>query len=393
MVEILINMLYNIFVDYNQFQDAEELIMKSLYDLINEELVWLAKNKYTKYDNLDLFITDDKKSADFINSLTESFEYETPDNDSQLYQIAIGRARHSAITFLTGLVFKKFLGIYDDINNILGQPDTAFKLWLMTSLNHDRGYTSAYITQGELDYNKKFKYYLLSRNYADIPLLDEYDNKYPNSLAYTYQEINGYDRYARLYHKNDSDGRRLDHGILGGMLLFNTLINKHIKSPQNSIDPLIIKTSSLAIAQHNIFKSSGEKSDKKYIDHGLARLVSTSNFVIEQNCALLLLLSLVDTIECVKNYSKKENEKNSMHTTTVLKNIMVDVFENEIVIDYSKLSEKEITTRGNNDICKSVVKNIIDLKKWTCFNVDNQKYTITVSLHIESREVDTKISA
>ncbi len=285
------------------------------------------------------------------------------------------------------------MGIYDDINNILGQSDTAFKLWLMTSLNHDRGYTSAYITQGELDYNKKFKYHLLSDVCKEVLELDEFDKKYPDSMAYTYQEIGGYDRYARIYHKADSDGRRLDHGILGGMILFDTLIKKHIKFPQNSIDPLIIKTSALAIAQHNIFKSSGKKSDEIYIDYGLVRLISTSDFVIEKNYALLLLLGLVDTIECVKKYSKKENEQNSMNTKTVLKNVMIGVSQTTIDIDYSALSERELRTRGSDDICRSVVQNVIDLNRWTCFKVSSEGCKTTINLHMDINETNSKISA
>ena len=109
--------------------------MNSLYDLINNELAWLKKNGYTQYDSLDLFITSDERSAEFISSLTGSFKFETPAEDSQLYQIARGRARHSAITFLAGLVFREFAGLFNKIDDILKKDNTAFKLWLMTSLN------------------------------------------------------------------------------------------------------------------------------------------------------------------------------------------------------------------------------------------------------------------
>lgn len=371
--------------------------MKSLYDLINEELTWLAKNKYTKYDNLDLFITDDRKSADFINSLTKYNKFETPGKNSNLYQIAQGRARHSAITFLTGLVFKKFGGIYDNIDNVLNQQGTAFKLWLMTSLNHDIGYTSSYIMRGDLNYQKKFKYYLLSNNYNNVPILNNFDKNYPNCMAYSYQEIINYDRYSRDYHKMDDDGRRLDHGILGGMILFNKLIKiiKESKFSQNHIDPLIIKASALTVAQHNIYKSSNKEHDKKYIDCGLNRLVSTLDFMIEQSYSLLLLLSLVDTIECVKKYSKKENEKNSMQTITVLKNIMVEVSKNEIIIDYTSLSKREKQKRNNDYICRNVIRNIMDLKHWTCFNITLKDNIAHISLYSEhqKQEVKSKISA
>lgn len=374
--------------------------MKSLYDLINAELKELSTKIKTRYDKLDLFITDDKQSADFINSLAEYNEYESPDKNSQLYQIAQGRARHSAVTFLTGLVFKKFGGIYDNIDNVLNRHGSAFKLWLMTSLNHDIGYTSEYIKKEKLKYNETFKnYYLLADKYDKMPELDNFCNNYPNSIVYTYQEIENYDNYARDYHKDNNDGRRLDHGILGGIILFSRLIGRHIKnteeskSSQNDIDTIIIKASALTIAQHNIYKSNKKDTDIIYMDKKLNRLLSTSDLVIDKNHALLLLLSLVDTIECVKKYSKKENETNSMQTLTVLKNIKVDVSENEIIIDYSDLSAKEKDTRNNDNICKSIIDNINNLKYWTCFNVtciDNKAY---ISLHSENQAVETKISA
>lgn len=368
--------------------------MNSLYDLINNELAWLKKNGYTQYDSLDLFITSDERSAEFISSLTGSFKFETPAEDSQLYQIARGRARHSAITFLTGLVFREFAGLFNKIDDILKKDNTAFKLWLMTSLNHDRGYTSEYITQGDLDYKTKFKYYLLSGKCEGVEALEGYDDKYPESLAYTYQEIKQYDKYARTYHKKDSDGRRLDHGILGGIILFHTLIQKYLKSKssqQNNIEPLVIKTSALTIAQHNIFKSCDPKCDKAYLQHHLERLVSDSDFVIESSHTLLLLLSLVDTIECVKKYSKQENGDKYLQSITVLKNIMVDVSADELVVDYSKLAERELKITKKNEICGRIVANVYDLRKWTCFDVSEQGYKMTVVLNraVQERNVES----
>ena len=46
--------------------------MASLYELINAEL---EKNKSIKYNRLDEFITDDKRSAEFVMSLSEGLKF------------------------------------------------------------------------------------------------------------------------------------------------------------------------------------------------------------------------------------------------------------------------------------------------------------------------------
>ena len=119
--------------------------------------------------------------------------------------------------------------------------------------------------------------------------------------------------------------------------------------------------------------------------------MSDSDFVIESSHTLLLLLSLVDTIECVKKYSKQENGDKYLQSITVLKNIMVDVSADELVVDYSKLAERELKITKKNEICGRIVANVYDLRKWTCFDVSEQGYKMTVVLNrsVQERNVES----
>lgn len=94
----------------------------------------------------------------------------------------------------------------------------------------------------------------------------------------------------------------LNHGIYGGAYLFNRLMKKplHMRKEQ-----LYIKAVCMCIAQHNIFKSTSDEIDQKLDEYlSLEKLKHNSDFKINEEYPLLLFLSLVDTIECVKNLVK-----------------------------------------------------------------------------------------
>ena len=141
--------------------------MKSLKELMDEALIEFNIGK--DVTSIDKFIKDDEKSAEFIRLVLHDPDYSLPDPQSDLYKFAKGRARHSVITFLTGLVFKEFGDLFSSLDQILlhgntenAAEDISSKLWLITSLYHDRAYHSEYLKKGHLDYGKNFKYNLLT---------------------------------------------------------------------------------------------------------------------------------------------------------------------------------------------------------------------------------------
>lgn len=344
----------------------------------------------TTYKKLDEFITKDEKSVLFIKSLSKIFKV---DSDSELYDVTQARARHSAITFLMGMVFSEFADLYKSIASVIGLGEKYNQnIWLQTSLNHDRGYFSAYLKKSDLDYEKTFKHYLFSNRKDNEAVSNAYwfEKEYPNVQAYSVDEILSYDKYARLFHSKGKDEEKIDHGILGGVITYNSLIREMMKEVTRAEDlrikdNLIAKAACLTIAQHNIFKSDSVKTDKTYPSNLLHKLGYNSDFRISKKNPLLLLLSIVDTIECVKRYSKQNSSNSSdnhfLQTVTILKSIKAEVTREKIVWDVAELNRRVVEKGFFEDYVKHYWEGIRNLKKWTELNVTKENSVFTIRLN------------
>lgn len=356
--------------------------MKTLLELMDDELQKLSVEK--EFQHLESFITNDKESSRFISSLNDGFEFIMPNESDDLYEVAQGRARHSAITFLMGMVFKDFAGLYDLIGSTVNKSNVEkanLAIWLMTALNHDRAYTSTHLKNPNIEMRKQFKYDVLSNEHPNTHNNGVFNINYDKTLAYSYATIDAYDSYSRKYHtrmfeKYGHEIERVDHGILGAYINYNELIKKS-KSTVNNDTLDMIRVCSLTIAQHNIFKSEKKETDDYYIIEGnLDQLYSTSKFRITSKTALLLLLCLVDTIECVKRFSKNSNPDSSLQTVTVLKNIGVSIKKTSIELDFTNL-KKYIINRNSKHLNDEFDKHIVNIKKlhnWTTIRIAEDSY-------------------
>lgn len=210
-------------------------------------------------------------------------------------------------------------------------------------------------------------------------------------MAYTYKEIEAYDDYARkkLHPRFPEDHELLDHGILGGVKIFDRLVRRQVKrrkddedysSKEYEQDLLNAKASCLTIAQHNIFKSSSTSDDVKYGPE-LTKLHSPSNFVISINTPLLLLMSLVDTFECVKVFGKSNNVHGSLRASTVLGKISVIVNLDSVIADFSKLAEYINNNLALIDKLDHHIGQVCDLNKWTAFTaIKEGKNTVRITM-------------
>lgn len=367
---------------------------KSLAELMNEELAQM--NLPAEFNRLENFITDGKKSAEFIRFLLEDDSYRLPKEQDALYDTAEMRARHSAVTFLMGLVFRRFGGLFEAFPvEENGNEKNAVHMWLITSLYHDKAYSSEYIKKPDLEYCEKFLPYLLTDDYEEgYSELNGFSTRYPKYLAYTYEEILNYDKYARKYHQEKQSDEKLDHGILGGVAMFRDLARKVRKHGETEELP-VIKACSLTVAQHNIYKSDGKNRDELYREYSLERLESTSDFRITPKQPLLLFLSLIDTVECVKKLSQRENSDKYLQTMTVLKNIKLDVQPDRLEIDFlplleevarkvSKKKGKRLNEeRSLSEKFEGYLGNLKNLGKWTVFRAEENekdKYQFRIEL-------------
>ena len=167
------------------------------------------------------------------------------------------------------------------------------------------------------------------------------------------------------------NAERLNHGIYGGAYLFKRLMKKPLYMEK---EQLYIKAVCMCIAQHNIFKSTSDEIDRKLDEYvSLTILKHDSDFKINEEYPLLLFLSLVDTIECVKKFSKSCNSASFLQTETVLSNVQAEITKEKIELDFSSLLErinerkmlkKEILLDTYKDYFEN---NIKSLGNWTIY--------------------------
>lgn len=351
-----------------QFKSIMECI-SSVYSDIN------AKEIGYVYKAVDDLISDESKSAGFIRMILQDDDFHTPYKESNLYEVAKVRARHSLITFLIGLYFCKYCGFEKKISALMGiSQNECTRLWMLTALYHDYGYFLKDLNNEKADIKGGVKYYLLDDRIEDerIASLQGFSLYHKEALAYTYDEIEEYSRYIRTWHIENKHNEKVDHGILGGVRVYHRLINRILqRSPISKHELFLIKTSCLAIAQHNIFKSDSPEIDKAYGEK-LKKLHSISDFVISDKTPLLFLLSLVDTFECVKRFGQCESERQYLQIKTVLSSIKLSVSPQEIIIDYHELVTK-IQKRKNDMLHQMFEKYkmaLLNIGTWTAFHTE-----------------------
>lgn len=358
-----------------------------------KELLYILEEAYIdffhekEYKSIDEFIFDDKKCYSLIMhelKLNQNAEEALP--KANLY-----RASHIMITFLLGYMIGRELHLLEGTDIFKKTPDCFDgKLWQLTAIAHDYGYFSKKLSKMEdlTTFCRPFD--LLTDSYTENQLkcLNNFSQKYGVVLTHSYSTIKDYYKCKQeLCEMNLLSSDEInDHGIVGGCLLFCKIAKVLCESNRDDMKNLIFyyKTACLIAAQHNIFKSSEEKFDLVYNNfENLKNLVSTSDYKVGKNNRLLFLLSIVDTIECVKRFSKKQNPKTYLQTKTILKKVKMEITESRIIIDFTNLYEFIKTRKENGELKKTLNKHcesIMNLNKWvtcsTCRNESNDNIIV-----------------
>ncbi len=342
---------------------------------------------YSKYaDRIPNVLENEKECQEVINLILNNDVYHS--ENQHTIGVTQERAKHILMTYLLGKCFLKF----ENFEQRIIEPrkyglNYTKNAWMMTALYHDCGYYNEDLKNNTIDLYK-FTPYLLE-------MAKLQSNKLCN-LHYKIDEIEAYDRYVRTYHEKRNDAEKIDHGILGGVWAYEKLLKT---SQYFSWDELEIQEICITIVQHNIFKSNNVNTDKEYQAYGLDRLASTSALKIQSSTPLLLFLSLVDTVECIKKFGRRENKQQYLNTKTVLKNLKVTVSQEKIIVDLDSLKQyidknkgkradkylesKRTANEGNN--LKGVYEEYTDALKnfstWTtlnCRNLGSECYEITL---------------
>ncbi len=335
-----------------------------------------SKTEIFKDWSLEEIIVDEKKCASVLRNVLNDESFQIPNGER--YKIVQGRAEHSIINYALGLVFCEFADLFECIDRVMEKHitegmKTANEVWFYVALNHDVGYFHKSISDQNLDYEKKHKYYLFKDKYEDTKYdcLNGMSYKVPELYAFTYSEILEYDKKDRERRQKDaSNCEKINHGIYGGVYYFDRMLCKFEKEKNvESKRVKMVKTVAITIAQHNIYKSNSTKDNQFYP----SKLWYGSDFVIGKEYPLLLFLALIDTVECVKKLGRTNNRQSFFQAKTVLKSISVKVDRYSIEIDYSELKAR--LDKKENDLLSQNYKNYINsvkgLPSWTCLKVDD----------------------
>ena len=317
-------------------------------------------------------INDKKECRKYINRLLNMFGHFIC-YKKYLPEAYDYRIKHILFSFGMGLVFADFADLttkigekytycqYEIENN---NNDNFLYAWLTVCLYHD------------------FGYYVNRKKYSEISNISEILKKLRKNIfkstsvsRYNFELYQEY--YKERFKVNKSDGNFEigDHGILGGMFLYDLMKKRKFCE----YCPLCADIC-FCIMEHNIWKKNED-----YPLSSLYHLIDKSNFVKInlQKEPLLFLLSLVDTIEPIKKFSKCKDSNSSSDKSifpkTIAKSIKIIITNKSIVIDWNEL-EKVLKKRDNSLKINDWTTPIKGLSNWVEVNssVNNNFIKITL---------------
>ena len=333
-----------------------------------------------------------------------------------------GKHQHTVALYLLGLHLK---GLFDDVlrdrisglmpdrdNGTVQDPDENsvrscswydFRYtWFLTCLYHDTASCIESLPNWQwlTERRKTLDFYLGTFNIKSTPF--NYTPLRPGISLTRYSEflVKNYFYYRMDHHHS------LDHGILGGYLLFDKMYRnfkektKDVVWNQNQagkiIEGLNYRPEHLdhfayiadAIICHNLWTANELSANiDTYKAYGLEPLIVDGSRQDRKlnidDYPLQFLLCLLDSIEPVKRFieddKKDENPELSMSAADVLANFCINPEGNTIQIDWCKCLEKQKTARF-----QKWLKSVCDLGTWMDVSVEQKKekkpsVTITIN--------------
>jgi len=309
--------------------------MKSILNHIME----LSDHEYKYYtqSNASINTMNSANTNEHIQFIFDYFsdggKYEVVD-DFFNYKGDLKRSIHTNSIFFLGCLFYKELKLSNKIDFYIREHEQFYFIWFLTSLAHD----FAYKYEDDFDkYKHAIKKEIFELKYDLLNTTQKCNKPYIEDLVQHIPEYFG----SRLKQC------RIDHGIVAGMKLFDSLVRNRKTQKEkygiedkarnlywgDDLDPLYHCASS-AVSTHNIWQNNKNKN---------LFPVSLENF------PLLFLLGLVDTLDPVKTFD-------CVDPVYVLENILIK-FENQKTI--------EITNKDNSKLdFNKLVKKVEKLEDW-----------------------------
>lgn len=347
----------------------------SIYNLIEDlENEWNYRkedtNRYKPIKKKLLEEFNKLKANEFINDYLKS----SGKSDIYRYFNKLGiinfdstsKAEHTISIFFLGLIINKNCfnsEIYKDEETPANYLLFPF-IWFLTCIFHD------YACNMESESEKHLK---------DINSIDDFNSKYDikNKLLECKDELvskeleriiesNQLEQYIESYFKYRIDkNKKLDHGIIGGLLIFDFLVQNRENKNSNDrfwkeeLDVLYAKAS-MIIATHNIWFKDKNVQKAEGMD-GIDKVKKISYCTNK----LQFLLGLVDSIDPLKIYNCIDNPKK--------------IFKN-VLLSFPKANTIEISIAEDSDLnprCLSKIENKID---WLGVDVEGINRGIIITI-------------
>lgn len=384
---------------------------KNIYDTILQKgQINATTQAIIASTSFETLIDDHKKGLELIRSIVE---FNVGRVSINLYRVS-----HILITWLLGIGLSEHFDLKE--KGFLGNLYYP-QLWLQTAIIHDYGYfCRKELSDVDLSIDKiTVPYSLLTDTYSSkrLDMLSGLSalSDFQHYFTYSYDEISKYFKYAKHIHIDKKEHGSIadikpgteinDHGIVGGCLAFKRYCQEveRVKIDPSYAINYIQKIACYTAASHNIFKSRDAEKDVEYNDFGLTELLSSSPVRISLDNKLLLLLSLVDTIECTKRFSAsagridgKENlsqkEPKYFQQSTTIKNVDISFQEEKVLLDFSNIRKhindrKDFSEDESMDFQKRLddhICGIKDLSTWTPFSASGGESGDAVCVFLQS---------
>ena len=200
---------------------------------------------------------------------------------------------------------------------------------------------------------------------------------YPKSTIFNYLE----------YCKMNKDINHYDHGIVGGLWLYDSLVKNYylsyisLNDDNESIRNFCVNNLHFSINQfpvfayladciisHNMWLATDYKTIELYKECGLKQLIPPLAQPIQFDTnPLLFILALADTLEPIKTCCDPKYKLN-IEPTEVLKNIECIFNQNHILLQFN-----------NNDIFKIMKDKLSNLENWLAINIQIYENKINIT--------------
>lgn len=385
--------------------------MKTLYETISN---------YYKYNNIDwnYYLNDlafPKNINDARKFIDDFFAY---GGKSYLIRDILQesdplRINHTLSVFFIGLLIKN--SSFRDLKIIDNDQNEIFEfsyLWFLVSLFHDMGYIQEKDWTYKFDYRKKSKDFekIMKENkiyynhsfYKYLPFTAYYDLgitfpipsryiRYHTSTVRTKHEIPYYNgisfnngttikksMYTREtifnyleYCKMNPEINHYDHGIVGGLWLYDSLVKNYCLSFSRNksanfndfyVDDLHFSITQFpifayladCIISHNMWFATDDYTIEQYEKYGLKQLIPPYAQPVQFNRnPILFILALADTLEPIKTCSNLD-----ISPLDVLNNIECEFNYKQIILKFK-----------NNDMFNKMTDKIKGLNNWLDVNI------------------------